>query len=506
MLGLGTGPVPDRFLIAVATLTLLSEAAEHRPVVWLVDDAQWLDEASAQIVGFVARRLLAAGIAIVGAVREGPRDDVLAGLPELPIAGLGAREARALLLANTLGPLDAAVCDQIVSECHGDPGMLLELARTWEISDLAGGFGYPYSQRASGKIERSYARQFVEFPTDTRLLILLAATEPRGDLMLFRDASTLLGVNMTAAEPAAHAGLLTIGRRVEFAHPLVRCAAYRSATAEDRHRVHRALAAVTNVETDPDRRAWHLARAATSPREDVAADLEQSAGRAQARGGLAARAAFMQRSVALSVDPSRRVERALAAAQASLNTGALDAALRLAATAEAGTLDEFQRARATLVRGHVSFVSGPRRDTPQLLLAAASQLERFDAGLAREACLDAWGAALFAGRLSTAGTVLEVSRIAKAMTRPSGRPRPSDLLLEGLATLVTDGLAAAAPALRAAASALAADGPAEDNFRCGWLTTLPSSLLWDEETWQAVNESQLTVHVRSATSSDSRST
>ncbi len=489
--GLSAGPVPDRFLVALAVLTLLAEVAEHEPLICLVDDAQWLDEASAQIVGFVARRLLAERVAIVCAVREGPGDTVLAGLPELPISGLGASDARALLLKNVHGPFDAAVCDRIVTESHGNPLALLELPRTWKMADLAGGFGLPDSRPVPGKIEQSYARRLLELPAETRLLILIAAAEPQGDPLLLQKASETLGVAMTAADPAADAGLLTVGQHVKFAHPLVRSAVYRAASSEDRHRVHRALAEAIDADTDSDRRAWHRARATDSPGEDVAADLERLAGRAQARGGLAAAAAFLQRAVALTVDPSRRVERALAAAQVSLNAGAFDAALGLAATAEAETLDDFQHARSNLVRGHVAFASGPGSEAPQLLLTAARQLERFDPQLARETCLDAWGAALFSGRLATAGSLVEVSRIAKAMPPPSGRPRPSDLLLDALATLVTDGLAVAVPGLRAAASAFVAEGPAEDNFRWGWLTTVPSNLLWDEEAWQAINERQL---------------
>ena len=291
---------------------------------------------------------------------------------------------------------------------------------------------------------------------------------------------------------AVDAGLLAVGgSRVEFAHPLVRSAVYRSATADDRQRVHLALAEATDAETDPDRRAWHRACATLGPGEDVAVELERSAGRAQARGGLAAAAAFLQRAVALTVDPARRVDRALNAAQASLHAGEFDEALRLAAAAEAGALDELQRARVGLVRGHVAFASGLGREAPPLLLAAANRLQAFDPELARETYLDAWGAALFAGRRAAAGTLLEVSQAAKAAAPPAGAPRPSDLLLDGLATLVTEGRAAAAPTLKEAANAFAAEGSAEDNFRWGWLTTVPSNLLWDEESWYAINDRQL---------------
>jgi hypothetical protein len=315
----------------------------------------------------------------------------------LPIGGLGDSDARALLLDNVRGPLDAAVNDQIVVDSHGNPLALLELPRTWRATDLAGGFGLPASHPVVTRIEQSYAQRLLRLPSDTRLLLLAAAAEPLGDPVLLHRAAEILGLDMAAADPAVDAGLLEIGGRVEFAHPLVRSAAYRSAAADDRHRVHRALAEATDAQTDPDRRAWHLARATPGPDENVAAELERSAGRAQARGGVAAAAAFLQRATALTVDPTRRAERALAAAQVSLQAGAFDATLGLLATAEARPLDEFQRARVDLVRAHVAFASGLGSDAPPLLLKAARQLEPFDVELARETYLVAWAAAGFAG-------------------------------------------------------------------------------------------------------------
>jgi DNA-binding CsgD family transcriptional regulator len=489
--GLTPGAAPDRFLVGLATLTLLAEVAERQPLVCLVDDAQWLDDTSERILGFVARRLLAERVAVICVARTGPGDGVLAGLPELPVPGLGERDARALLLENVRGPLDAAVCAQIVNESHGNPLALLELPRTWNAAALAGGFGLPDSHAVAGKIEESYARRLAHLPPETQLLVLVAAAEPLGDPMLLHRAAATLGLDLGAADPAADEGLLAVGGRVEFAHPLVRSAAYHSAPADDRHRVHRALAEATDAEADPDRRAWHLARAAPGPGEEIAAELERSAGRAQARGGLAAAAAFLQRAVALTVDPARRSERALAAAHTSLEAGSFDAALGLLATAETAPLDDFQRARVALVRARVAFASGVGSDAPPLLLDAARRLEEFDVDLARETYLDAWGAALFAGRLATAGNLLEVSRLAKAALSGATAPRPSDLLLEGLATLITDGRAAAAPMLRKAGNAFAADAPAEENFRWGWLTTVPSNVLWDDETWHTINVRQL---------------
>jgi DNA-binding CsgD family transcriptional regulator len=480
--GLSTGPAPDRFLVGLATLTLVAEVAEAQPLVCLVDDAQWLDQASAQILGFVARRLLAERVALVFAARTGVGDDVLTGLPELAIGGLGDRDARALLLDNVPGPLDAAVCDQIVAESHGNPLALLELPRTWNAAALAGGFGLPGNQPVVSRIEQSYVRRLRLLPSDAQLLVLAAAAEPLGDPVLFHRAAATLGLDLAAASPAVDAGLLKVGGRVEFAHPLVRTAAYRSAAADDRHRVHRALAEATDAEADPDRRAWHLSHATPGPGEEVAAELERSAGRAQARGGVAAAAAFLQRAVALTVDPTRRTERALAAAQATLQAGAFDAALGLLATAEAGPLDGFQRARVELLRGHIAFASGLLSDVPRLLLNAARRLEPFDLELSRETYLTAWAAAVGAGHLAEGDILLEICRAVRALPPRQGAPLPLDLLLDGLALLITEGRAAAAATLLRAGRMFAeGDMSVEDTLRWGWLAAAASTAMWDDE-------------------------
>jgi DNA-binding CsgD family transcriptional regulator len=489
--GRSAGAAPDRFLVGLATLTLVAEVAEQQPLVCIVDDAQWLDHASAQILGFVARRLLVEPIAVVCAARPGGGDDVLTGLPELHIGGLGDSDARALLLANVPGPLDARVCDQIITESHGNPLALLELPRTWNVAGVAGGFGLPSRQPVAGKIEQSYIRRLRLLPSDTQLLVLTAAAEPLGDLVLLHRAAGTLGIDIAAAGPAQDGGLLELGARVEFAHPLVRSAAYRSAAAEDRHRVHRALADATAAETDPDRRAWHRARATPGPDEEVAAELERSAGRAQARGGVAAAAAFLRRSAELTVDPARRAERVLAAAQVSFQAGEFGAALQLAATAEAGPFDEFQRAQVDLVRGHVAFASGSLSDAPPLLLKAARQFEPFDLGLARETYLTAWGAAFVAaGQAEGSSVLLEICRAVRALPpRPDG-PRPLDLLLDGLALLTTDGHAAATPTLQRAARVLA-DIPVGDVLRWGWMATAASNAVWDNDGTSVISARQV---------------
>ena len=488
--GLTAGPPPDQFLVALAVLSLLSEVAEERALVCVIDDSQWLDQASSRTLGFVARRLRAEPVALVLAAREPSAE--LRGLPELEVRGLRSEEARALLGSAVRFVLDERVRDRIVAETRGNPLALLELPRGLSATELAGGFGLLSDQALSGRIEESFQRRLAELPAETKQWLLVAVAEPIGDPLLVSRATERLGLGVSAAAAAETEGLLAIGERVTFRHPLVRSAVYRSASPQGRREAHLALAEATDPESDPDRRAWHLATAAPGPDEEVALELERSAGRAQARGGLAAAAAFLQRSVALTRDPARRTNRALAAAQASLHAGAFDAALGLLGAAQSGALDELQRARAELLRGQIAFASSAGSDAPPILLHAAKRLERLDVELARETYLDAWGAALFAGHLAAAGSLLEVSRAAASAPRPPHPPRPADVLLDSLAGLITDGRTAAAPLLREAASAFTSEAvSAAENFRWGWLTTVPSNLLWDEECWHAINARQL---------------
>jgi DNA-binding CsgD family transcriptional regulator len=489
--GLSSGPPPDRFFVGLALLSLLSGHAEEQPVVCLVDDAHWLDRSSAQVFSFVARRLHAESVVIVFAERDSDDPSELAGLPELRLQGLPDVDATELVASVTVGPLDEPVRERIVAEAHGNPLALLELPRGGSSAGWAGGFAVPGDPLPS-RIEASFRRRVGQLPTDTERFLLVAAAEPVGDPILLWRAVSELGIPVDAAAPAESDDLVEIRARVAFRHPLLRSAIYRAASPEERRGAHRALAAATDPEIDPDRRAWHRAHAALAPDEEVASELERSAGRAQARGGLAAAAAFLQRSVALTEDPERRTDRALAAALVSLHAGAFDAALQLVAAAEAGSVDELRAARAELLRGQIAFASSVGGDAPQLLLRAAKRLEPLDVELARETYLDAWGAALFAGRLATNGALLEVSKAARSA--PTGRqpPRPSDVLLDGLATLITEGRTAAVPILRRAASAFASEEvSAEENFRWGWLTTVPSNVLWDDESWHAINTRQL---------------
>jgi len=480
--GLSAGPAPDRFLVALATLTLFAEIAERRPLVCIVDDAQWLDSASAQIVGFVGRRLFAERVALVCAARTGMGDEALAGLPELSIRGLGDSDARRLLLDNVHGPIDAAVCDQIVVESHGNPLALLELPRSWHTGKLAGGFGLPGSHPIGTKIEESYARRLLQLPSDTQLLVLAAAAEPLGDPVLLHRAAERLGLDMAAAAPAVDAGLLKLGGRVEFAHPLVRSASYRSAAADDRHRIHRSLAEATDAETDPDRHAWHRAQATPGSDEEVAAELERSAGRAQSRAGLAAAAAFLTRAAELTPDPTRRMHRALDAAFANAQAGAFDTARTLLKLAREGQLEGLQRARIDLLQAQLAFATNRGNEATPLLLAAAERLEPLDVGLARETYLDAFAAALFGGRLNEHVGVPDVARAARAAPRRSDRePTAADLLLDALVAL-TDDYDASIPLCRAAVQKLVGGKISpEERLRWLWQGGVVALEIWDDE-------------------------
>ena len=488
--GQRSGPAPDHLLVGLAVLSLLSEVAADRPLLCVVDDAHWLDRGSALTLGIVARRLVAEPIGIVFATRE--LSDQLRPLPALEVKGLQGDDARALLGASVSFALDEQVRDQVIAETRGNPLALLELPRGLTQPQLAGGFRMGDAQMLPALIEESYVRRVESLSDDAGKLLLLAAAEPVGDPLLLWRAGELLGVDPTAADELEEHELLTIGARVTFRHPLVRSAVYASAGSPQRRAAHRALAEATDSAIDPDRRAWHLASATAGPDEEVASELERSAGRAQARGGFAAAAAFLLRAVALTGDARRRADRALAAAEAHLQSGQFDTARSLVSTAKAGALDEVRRAQVELVRGQIALFSTMASDALPLLMTAAQHLEGVDARLARDTYLDAWGAALFAGRLTTHGGLVEVSRAARSAPRPDGPSRPSDLLLDSLATLLTEGHEAATPLLEEATRTFAEETCAiEASRRWGWLTVVPTYALWDEKSAYAICARQL---------------
>lgn len=447
------GVAPDRFLVGLAALNLLAEVAEEAPLLCLVDDAQWLDEASAQVVAFVARRLAAERIALVLAARDQPDGESVAfgGLPELRLGGLGESDARALLAGAVRTPLDDRVRDRIVAEARGNPLALLELPLSWQPAQQAGGFELPEVLGVPNRIEESFRRRSGSLPTETRLFLLVAAAEPTGDVALLWRAAAQLGIAREAATPAEATGLLQIDTRVRFRHPLVRSAVYQAAPLPDRRRAHGALAAATDPQVDPDRRAWHRAHAVLGTDEEVAAELERSAGRARARGGLAAAGAFLQRSTELSPEPSDRTRRALEAAQAKHEAGASEAALELLAVAAVGPLDSLQQARLALLRAQIVFHLTRGSEVPGMLLDAAVTLAPLDAALSCETYLHALDAAI------VNGDSLSVVRIAEAALAGPGtrvRARPVNLLLDGLAMSVARGYAAGAQQLRLALEAL----------------------------------------------------
>jgi DNA-binding CsgD family transcriptional regulator/tetratricopeptide (TPR) repeat protein len=498
-LGLAAGDPPDRFLVALAVLSLMAEVAEERPLLCLIDDAQWLDGASSQVLGFVARRLLAERVAIVFAVRDpgGMRLRDLAGLPEMRLGGLADAEARALLESVVPGPLDAGVRDRIVAETRGNPLALLELPRGLAAGQLAGGFALPDAANVPGQIEDAYGQRIAELPRATQRLMLLAAADAVGDATLLWRAAAAAGLDRDAAEPAAQARLLEIGARVRFRHPLVRSAVYRAASLPDRRAAHGALASATDPGTDPDRRAWHRAHAATAPNDDVAQELLDSATRAQSRGGIAATAAFLDRAVTFTADPGQRASRALAAARAKFEAGDYLAAESLQAGADAGPLDELGRAELQRMRAQMAFDLRRGRDAPGLLGSAARRLEPLDPERARETHLEALIAAIYAGQLADARDIAAITRAAHAAPLADGPLQARHQLLPGLATRLTGGYVAAAPMLTEALTAYLA-GERRLDWRCVAFN-LAAMDLWDDEAWLELASSQARLAHRTGT-------
>jgi DNA-binding CsgD family transcriptional regulator len=491
------GNVPDRFAVGMATLSLLSDLAAERPVMCVVDDAQWLDQASAQALAFVARHLAATPAAMIFAVRQPADGQGLGGLPELALGGLADADARTLLDSVVIGPLDERVRDRIVAEARGKPQALLGLTRGLTPAELAGGFGLPSVIPVPSQIEEGYRRQLALLPPATQLLLLIAAAEPAGDPVPVWRAAEYLGIPADAVEPAVAAGLVEFGGQVRFCHPQARAAVYRAASPGQRQTVHLALAETADPSSGRDQRAWHRAHATPHLDEDVAAELTRSAGRAYARGGLAAAAAFGERAAELTPEPACRARRALDAAQAKREAGALDAARRLLAMARGGPLDELGQARAELLRAQLAARPGQSRDGRLPLLDAARQLEPVDAGLAREAYREAFSAAMTAGCLGPARGMTQVAEAIRASSdqrgasrqRGASQPaRATDLLLDGLAAIVTDGHRVGAPLLGRAVRAVRDDAlPAQEALRWLPFACQLSWVAWDDESWQVLS-------------------
>jgi DNA-binding CsgD family transcriptional regulator len=493
--GLIGGDAPDRFMVGLAVLDLLADRAEERPLICLIDDAQWLDRASAQTVAFVARRLVAERIAVVAAIREPSDEHDFVGLPELTINGLGEADAGRLLDSVVKGPMDPRVRDRIIAETRGNPLALLELPRAWTTAELADGF--ERSDPLIGRIEEGFIRRLSTLPEDTQRLLVAAAAEPLGDATLLWRAAAVLGLGPNAGDAAQAAGLIQFGARVRFRHPLVRAAAYRSASTEVRQEVHRALAEATDADVDPDRRAWHRAHATQWPDEEIAAELEQSAARAQSRGGLLAAAALLERAARLTPDRARRAERELAAAWRKRDGGALDASLALLAEVDAAPADALRAAEVMHLRGQIAFDQRRGTEAARLLLDAARRLEPLERDLARETYLDALAAAIWASGTDAPDATNVVAAAARAAPPARAEPRAIDLILDALATRFTDGhAAAAAPLARALTAVRVIDGGAEDVGRLLWLggnrvMAILATELWDFEAGRALAELQV---------------
>jgi DNA-binding CsgD family transcriptional regulator len=491
--GLAAGSAPDRFLVGLAMLGLLSETAAERPLLCLIDDHQWLDQESRQVLAFVARRLGAESLALVFATRVPGAE--LTGLPQLLVEGLAEPDARALLDTVLSGSLDQRVRDQIVTETGGNPLALVELPRGRTAEELVGGFAIPRGTAAAGTVEEDFGRRVAALPEESRRLLLVAAADPTGDSALVWRTAQRLGIPPTAAVAATDKGLARFDNRIRFRHPLARSVSYWSASVAERQAVHRALAEETNGALDPDRRSWHLAQATTGPDEGVADELERSAARAGARGGVAAAAAFLQRATGLTLDPAKRAQRALAAAVAELQAGAFEATTELLDLAESGRLSELDRARIRLIRAQLAFVLNRGGEAPLLLLGAAAAFEPIEPRLARETYLDALAAASFAGRAaSPGGTIRDVARAAAAAPPPPSPPGPTDWLLAGLAANFDDDYPAGVPHLRKALVTFdtATTSPAHE-LRWLWLMTSAALHLWDDEHWLRLSDRYVTL-------------
>lgn len=488
--GLASGPPPDRFVVGLGVLNLLSSAAEEQPLLCVIDDAQWLDQASAQTLEFVARRLHAEPVAMIFALRTTDEQPILTALPQLPVPGLNNRDAADLLDSVLAGRLDAEVRERLVAETHGNPLALLELPR--ELAGRAPDGESPSTSLAS-RLEEGFLRKLESLPNQARQLMVLSAADPVGDIDLVRRAGQRLGIGDDAISAAEATGLLELRHRVEFRHPLVRSAVYRAAAPEERRTVHQALAEVTDPVTDPDRQAWHRARAAAAPDESVATALEQSADRALGRGGLTAAASFLEAAATLTPEPDHRAQRSLAAAQAKATAGAFDDALSLLAEAQAGPLDETQSARVDLLQAQISHYSeGGNKGLP-LLLAAAARLEPLDPKLARETYLDAFAAAMFAGRLAS-GSGIGMRQVAEAI-REIQLPAviaKSDVMLRGIGELYTDGYTAAAPGLLDTVRAFGSDElTLDESVRFAWLAACAATDLFDDGNWDVLTRRHL---------------
>jgi DNA-binding CsgD family transcriptional regulator len=473
--GLTDGTAPDRLLIGWATFRLLSQASDAAPLLCIVDDAQWLDRESMQALAFVARRFLADPVGFVFATRHLPKD--FAAFPELVVEPLADGDAKTLLSSVLHVQLDERVRDRVVAETRGNPLALVEWPRGRTPAELTGGFGMPPTMAMAGQIEESFRRRVLELPAPTQRFLTIAAAEPTGDLGIVLRAANSLKVEARDANPAIDAGLLEIDTRVTFRHPLVRSAAYGAAKLGDRQEGHRALAEATDPALDPDRQAWHRALGSPGPDEVIADALEQSAQRALARGGFAAAGALLERAAGLTLDPTRRTDRLVAAAAAHLDAGSFEAVSELLAAAEATTPDEMRRVQLETMRARLATFGGNLEDSPQLLHRAAQRLEPLDANLALLTHLHAMSTAVVVGALGRGPYIREIGEAALRCPRPP-TPGPHELLTVGLAQATVAGFATAVPTLQRALSKEGDDSFGDSVHWLGWEIGA-ACILWD---------------------------
>jgi DNA-binding CsgD family transcriptional regulator len=480
--GHSSGETPDRYIVGLAILGLMSEVAAAQPVLCVVDDAQWLDPETTRALAFVARRLGADSVGLVFATREIGQD--LEGVPELRVGGLSASESRVLLDSVLVGHLDGPVRERFLAETHGNPLALIELPRALTPAEAATGIVRQSRDSLTARIEEGFRRQLEPLPADTRRLLVLAAAEPLGDPLLLLHAASTLGLGVESADPADVAGLFQVRERCAFRHPLVRSAAYGAATPSERRMAHAALAEATDPDLHPDRRAWHRAQSTPTPDEDVAADLERTAARAKARGGLAAAGAFLERAAVLTPDAGRRAERTLAAAEMMYEAGAFEAVENLLRALEGVRLDELQAARAERLGARVSLsVGGHEKDALLRLVTAADGLERLDPELANATLLEAVWTAIYFPSPDVLGA------LADALNRSPASDSGAiiERILRGYAEILAHGYPSGTELLREAMFALR-DKPQLEESDLPLLVVMDGTAkaLWDFDSWESM--------------------